>query len=78
MKMIRAPHGLQDGLIHPLAKYSCTYFLTLLTQLQKSYTNVCNEPHHWGEAQCDAQYLYPQECLVDQRYHGIIGLIYSI
>ena len=28
MKMIGAPHGLQDGLIQPLAKYSSTYLLT--------------------------------------------------
>ena len=28
MKMIGAPHGLQDVLIHPLAKYSSTYLLT--------------------------------------------------
>ena len=25
MKMIGAPHGLQDGLIHPLVKYSSIY-----------------------------------------------------
>ena len=28
MKMIGSPHGLQDGLIQPLAKYSFTYLLT--------------------------------------------------
>ena len=28
MKMIGAPHELQDGLIHTLAKYSSTYILT--------------------------------------------------
>ena len=28
MKMIGAPHGLQDGLIHPLAKYLSIYLLT--------------------------------------------------
>ena len=28
MKMIEAPYGLQDGLIHPLAKYSSIYLLT--------------------------------------------------
>ena len=27
-KMIGAPHGLQDGLIQPLAKYSSTYLLS--------------------------------------------------
>ena len=27
MKMIGAPHGLQDSLIHPLAKYSSIYYL---------------------------------------------------
>ena len=28
MKIIGAPHGLQDGLIQHLAKYSSTYLLT--------------------------------------------------
>ena len=28
IKMIGAPHGLQDGLIHPLAKYLSTYLFT--------------------------------------------------
>ena len=64
MKMIGAPHGLQDGLIHPLSKYSSICFLPLLTQLQK-YTNICSEAQHWEGAQYDAQYPYPQACLVD-------------
>ena len=28
MKMIGAPHGLQDGLIHPLTKYPFIYLFT--------------------------------------------------
>ena len=28
MTMIGAPHGLQDGLVHPLAKYSSIYLFT--------------------------------------------------
>ena len=79
MKMIVAPHGLQDGLVHPLAQYSFTYFLTSADlAVQTSYTNVFSEAQYWGEAQCDAQYLYPQACLVDQRYYGIIKPICSI
>ena len=53
-------------------------FSPLLTQLQTSYTYICSEAQQWGEAQCDAQYLYPQACLVDQGYHGILGPNYSI
>ena len=78
MKMIGAPHGLQDGLIQPLAKYYPLTFSPLLIQLRTSYSGICSEVQHWGEAQCDAQYLYPLACQVDQRYHGTFVLIYSI
>ena len=53
-------------------------FLPLLNKLQTFYVNVCSEVQHWEEAQYNAQYLYPQACLVDQRYHGILQLIYPI
>ena len=42
------------------------------------YTNICSEAQHWEEAQYDAQYLYPQVYLVDQRYHGTLQLICPI
>ena len=75
MKMIGAPHGLQDGLIHPLAKYSSYCLLTSADSAEVTAdsfdTNVFSEVQHWGGVQYGAQYPYPQACLVDQRYHGI-------
>ena len=53
-------------------------FLPLLTQLQIFYTNICSEAQHWEEAQYDAQYLYPQVYLVDQRYYGTLQQICPI
>ena len=76
--MIGTPHGLQDGLIHPLSKFNLLSFSPLLTQLKTFNTNICNEAQYWEEVKYGAQYLYPQACLVDQRYHGIIKLICSI
>ena len=73
--MIGAPQGLQDGLIHPLVKYS-SILLPLLTQLQTFYINIYSEAKHWEKAQSGALHLYPQVCLADQRCHGITQLIY--
>ena len=76
--MIGALHGLQDGLIHLLANIHLPTFLPLLIQLQTFYVNIYGEVQHWEDIQYGAQYLYPQACLVDQSYHGILKLIYSI
>ena len=80
MKMIGAPHGLQDGLNPPFSQvfiYSFV-FLPLLTQLQTFYISICSEVQHWEEVQYDALYLFPLACLVDQRYHGTLKLICPI
>ena len=50
----------------------------MLNQVQTFYINVCSEVKHWEEAQFGAKYLFPQACLVDQRYHGILQLICPI
>ena len=39
---------------------------------------IYSEVQHCGEAQCDAQYLYPLACQVDERYHRTLALICSI
>ena len=54
MKMIKAPPEMQDGLIHPLAKYSSSCLLTSADSAADIHTNVCSEVQHWEEAQFDA------------------------
>ena len=71
MKIIGAPQGLQDGLIHPLAEYSSSCLLTSADSAADLCTNVDGGVQHWVEAQFDARYLIPQASLVDQRYHRI-------